>query len=416
MGAGPRDGHTQTLTVGRSNPGVERAWVLRVIDGPDRGATVRLSDASVLVGAATDADLVLKDAGVSRRHLELAVVQGGVRVVDLGSKNGTRLLGARLSVAVVGVGAELVLGQTTLRVDDEEAQADAVEATRFGALSTRSTDMARAFGMLGRAASTDVPVLLEGEAGTGKGGLARMLHASSPRAGRAFVEIDVESAGAGIAGVLFGLGDQAGALERAHGGTLFIDEIGALPPEVQPLLARAVHSGVVVRPGDRARRVNVRVVTATVKDADGQVKAGRLRAELRDVLAVVRVRVPPLRERVADIPELARALLAEHGRRDALDAETLARLGRHRWPLNLRELRAVLGRAVAASGDGPLAVALDAPAPSASLRDQRANAERDALVELLERNGGNVSAAARDAGYDWRHLHRLLKKHGLRGG
>jgi DNA-binding NtrC family response regulator len=215
--------------------------------------------------------------------------------------------------------------------------------------------------------------------------------------------------------VLFGGADKAGAFERAHGGTLFLDEITALPLEVQPLVARAIHSGVVVRPGDRARRVSVRLIAATVHDIDGQVRAGRLRAELRDVVSAVRVHVPSLRERSADLPDLCRAILAEHGRSDALDAATLARLAGHRWPLNLRELRAVLARAVASAGDGPLSVVLEAPAASVTLRDQRDQHERDALVQLLERHGGNVSAAARDAGFDRRHLHRLLKKHGLRG-
>src|SRR5262245_33775674 len=136
------EGHTQTLTVGgSSDPGSDRAWVLRVVDGPDKGATLALTDATAIVGASSDADLVLSDGGVSRRHLELAVVPEGVRVVDLGSKNGTRLLGAKLNVAVVGVGAEIVLGQTTLRLDDADAAADAVEATRFGPLLSRSTEM-----------------------------------------------------------------------------------------------------------------------------------------------------------------------------------------------------------------------------------------------------------------------------------
>ena len=272
----------------------------------------------------------------------------------------------------------------------------------------------RALGALARAAPSDVAVLLEGEAGTGKGALARILHSLSPRAGRSFVEVDVESAGAGP-GVLFGHGDKPGAIERAHGGTLFLDEITALPLDVQPLVARALHSGVVVRPGDRARRVDVRVVAATTHDIDGQVKSGRVRAELRDVLAAMRVRIPPLRERLADLPELCRALLAEHGRSDVVDAATVARLAGHRWPLNLRVLRSVVARAVAVAGDGVAHIAVDAPAPSTTLRGQRDNAERDALVELMERHGGNVSAAAREAGYDRRHLHRLLKKHGLRG-
>jgi transcriptional regulator of acetoin/glycerol metabolism len=129
----------------------------------------------------------------------------------------------------------------------------------------------------------------------------------------------------------------------------------------------------------------------------------------------MRVDIPPLRERTADLPDLVRALLAEHGRSDAVDAGEVQRLAMHRWPLNLRELKAVIARAVATSGEGALSINLDAPAAAVGLREQREVAEKDALVDLLDRNGGNVSAAAREAGIDRRHLHRLLKKHGLRG-
>ena len=414
MVARPGDGHTQTLTVGSSgsDSGSGRNWVLRVIEGPDKGASHKIGDASLVVGAGADADVVLGDGGVSRRHLEIAAVPGGVRVVDLASKNGTRLLGAKLSVAVVGAGAEIELGQTILRIDDEDAAADAIVAERFGPLASRAIEMQRAFGLLARAAPTDVAILLEGEAGTGKGALARVIHAQSPRATKPFVEVDVASA---TATTLFGQGDKLGAFERAHGGTLFLDDPGALPLDVQPVVARAVHSGVVVRPGDRARRLSFRVITATTRDVDGLVKAGKLRAELRDVLAVMRVKIPSLRERNNDLPELVRALLAEHGRSDAVSSSEIAKLAMHRWPLNLRELKQVIARAVATSGGGPLALSLEAPQAAVGLREQRENAERDALVDLLDRNGGNVSAAAREAGYDRRHLHRLLKKHGLRG-
>jgi DNA-binding NtrC family response regulator len=414
MVARPGDGHTQTLTVGSSSsdPGSTRSFVVRVIDGPNKGAQLKLGDASLVVGAGADADLVLEDAGVSRRHLELAVVPGGVRAVDLGSKNGTRLLGAKLSVAVVGAGAEIVLGQTVLRIDDEDEAADAITAEKFGPLTSRSIEMQRAFGLLARAAPTDVAILLDGEAGVGKGALARIIHAQSPRGTKPFVEVDVASA---TATTIFGQGDKPGAFERAHGGTLFLDEIGALPLELQPVVARAVHSGVAVRPGDRARRLSVRVISATTRDVDGLVKAGRLRAELRDVLSVMKVAIPPLRERAADLPDLVRALLAEHGKSDVVDAGELQRLSMHRWPLNLRELKAVIARSVATSGSGALSINLEAPVAPAGLREQREVAEKDALVELLDRNGGNVSAAAREAGIDRRHLHRLLKKHGLRG-
>jgi transcriptional regulator of acetoin/glycerol metabolism len=180
---------------------------------------------------------------------------------------------------------------------------------------------------------------------------------------------------------------------------------------VQPTLARLVEEGEL----PRGRRVNVRVIAAMAKDIDGEVKAGRVRAELRDALAVVRVGVPALRDRLADLPDLCAQMLRELGRPEVVDRETLQRLQGHRFPGNVRELKNILMRAVAVSEPGALQVSIDAPTATSSLRDMREQSEKDALVELLQRHGGNVSAAARAADVDRRHLHRLLKKHGLRG-
>jgi DNA-binding NtrC family response regulator len=410
--------HTHTLTTGMAEPSHDRAWILRVIDGPDRGKSVALGDVSVVVGSGTTVDLALTDPGVSRRHLEVAVVPGGVRVVDLGSKNGTQLAGAKLSVAVVSVGAEIRLGKSILRLDDADAEDEAVESDRLGPLSAQSTAMKRVFGALARVAVTDVPVLLLGEEGTGKGTLARALHAASSRAGKKFLAVDVgELQDAEATAVLFGDGDKPGAFESAHGGTLLLHDIGAAPFDLQLPLARAIDEGVVVRAGDpRGRRVSVRTVATNEKSLDGEVKAGRVRKELRDALAAVVLEVPPLRERSADLPELARTLLAELGSTAPLGDDDRARLAGHRWPGNLRELKTVLARAVANAAGGPVRVVIDAPAAAASLRDQRSEHERAMLVDLLQKHGGNVSAAARAASIDRRHFHRLLKKHGLRGG
>jgi DNA-binding NtrC family response regulator len=411
--------HTQTMTTGFSDSEPARRLVVRVVDGPDRGRFAAIGDGTLLVGASESADLPLKDPGVSRRHLEVALVPGGVRVVDLQSKNGTLLQGARLSSATVTVGAELVLGRTTLRIDDADAMLDAVEADSLGSLSTRSTSMRRCLGVLARVAATDIPVLLEGEPDTGKHQVARAIHDASTRSGRPAHALSLSAyKGEACAVALFGKGDQAGAFEHAHGGTLFLDDVDAAPAPVQAPLVRALTSGVITRVGDtKPRRVSVRVVAATSKDLDAEVRGGRVLPELRDALAAVRAGVPPLRERIADLPDLVRAQLDELGCAAALDDAFLARLRAHRFPGNLAELKVMLVRAVATSPrEGPLQVAPEAPAPSASLRDERDKFERDKLVELLKAHDGNVSAAARAAGFDRRHLHRLLKKHGLRGG
>jgi transcriptional regulator of acetoin/glycerol metabolism len=133
-------------------------------------------------------------------------------------------------------------------------------------------------------------------------------------------------------------------------------------------------------------------------------------------VAVISVVLPPLRERLVDLAQISHSILRSLGRTDVLDRESLQRLQGHRWPGNLRELRQVLLRAVATADGGPLKITIEAASSAPSLRDRRDQSERDTLVELLQRHGGNVSAAARAAEVDRRHLHRLLKKHGLRGG
>jgi two-component system, NtrC family, response regulator GlrR len=411
--------HTQTMTTGFEDLAPARRLVVRVVDGPDRGRFVALGDATLLVGAGELADLPLRDPGVSRRHLEIAVVPGGVRVVDLASKNGTLLRGARLNAALVGVGAELMLGRTTLRIDDADALLDAVESDTLGPLTTRSTPMRRCFGMLSRVAATDIAVLLEGESDTGKDAVARALHLASPRAQRAFREVSLSALkGEACLVALFGRGDAAGAFELAHGGTLFLDDVEATPAPAQAPLVRALESGVVARLGEpRSRRVSVRVVAATSHDLDAEVRAGRILGELRDAVSAVRAPVPPLRDRSADLPEICHHLLEEMGSGATLDDASLARLRAHRFAGNFAELKQMLARAVASAPPGePLHVLLDAAPASATLRDERDQFERERLVDLLRAHDGNVSAAARAAGFDRRHLHRLLKKHGLRGG
>lgn len=418
----PRD-LTQTMTTGFADRAPTGKLVVRVVDGPDRGRFMLLGDATLVVGASEGADLALKDPGVSRRHLEIAAVEGGVRVVDLRSKNGTLLRGARLDTALVGVGAEIVLGHTTLRIDDAEALEDAVEADSLGPLTTRSTPMRRCLGALLRVAATEIPVLLEGEPGVGHDAVARALHAASARNRGPFVAVSFavhkrELVAEALFGVVRAGGKDftAGAFETAHGGTLLLEDIDAAPAHVQAPLAQAIESGAFSRVGDpRPRKASVRVVATCSKDVDAEVRAGRLLPALRDALAAARALVPPLRDRSADLADIARGLLRELGSTATIDDATLALLQAQRWPGNLVELKQALARGVATSAPGTVRLELEGAGSIASLRDDRDKFEREKLVELLRNNGDNVSAAARAAGIDRRHLHRLLKKHGLRG-
>lgn len=401
---------TMTMTTGFDDRAARGRLVVRVVAGPDRGRFVALGDASLVVGASDNADLPLKDPGVSRRHLEIAVVEGGVRVVDLKSKNGTLLMGARLDTALVTVGAELVLGHTTLRIDDADALEDQVEADTLGPLVTNATSMRRLFGALDRIKGADIHLLLEGEPDVGHGAVARAFHAASSRAAGplrvvSFANVKREDASNAV----------LDAFDKAHGGTVVLEDIELTHAHIQTPLAKMIETGVLpaasMRDG-KPKRVSVRVVATTTKDVDAEIRAGRLLAELRNVFTS-RLAVPPLRERMADLDALVADTLAQLGASaGALDDAARAKLRAHRWPGNLAELKQVLARSIAAGGD----VAIDtAAATTATLRDERDKFERDKLVELLRAHGDNVSAAARAAGIDRRHLHRLLKKHGLRG-
>ena len=298
---------------------------IAVISGPDRGAELLLVRGTYLVGKAPGCALVLRDPAVSRQHLELAVVEGGLRVRDLGSRNGSLFGGARFSEITVGSGAVIQLGRTELRVLPEGVRDALPPSTRdhFGGLLGRSLAMRELFAVLERVAPSDVAVLIEGETGTGKELCAEAIHAASRRAGKPFIVCDlagvarslVESELFGhVRGAFTGADrDREGAFVQADAGTIFIDEIGELDLELQPRLLRALERRQVKPVGGSAyRTVDVRVVAATNRDLQSEVRAGRFREDLYHRLAVVRVRLPSLRERKEDIPLLAQHFLSKY--------------------------------------------------------------------------------------------------------
>jgi transcriptional regulator with PAS, ATPase and Fis domain len=219
--------------------------------------------------------------------------------------------------------------------------------------------------------------------------------------------------------------ERQGAFEAAHGGTLFLDEIGELELALQPRLLRAIERRQVCRIGEtRTRKVNVRIIAATNRDLAEEVNAGRFREDLFHRLSVVRVRLPPLRERKDDLAELVDVLLADRGR--TVLPETLAVLGEHNWPGNVRELANVLGRAVTVAADDralapeDLGLRIELPTDSGRIDDFHlakerlvAQWERDYLRRLLAASGENLTNAARASGLGRTHLYRLLKKHKL---
>jgi DNA-binding NtrC family response regulator len=404
---------------------------LLVVSGPDQGRHVDLDEGRYLVGQASDSQLVLSDRKVSRRHLEVEVAGGGVRVRDLGSRNGSFHQGAKFSEITVGAGAVVKIGSTELKVVSRDRAPKLLPSTqeRFGGLVGRSLAMREVFALLQRFAEADAPVLIAGETGTGKEVCAEAIHAASARKDKPFVVCDcaslqptlVESELFGhVRGAFTGADrDREGAFAQAHGGTLFIDEIGELDLEAQPRLLRAIEARQIKPVGGAAyRAVDVRVIAATNRDLQAEVKARRFREDLFHRLSVLQVTLPPLRERKQDLPLLVRALA---GAPLELDADTEALLLEYDWPGNVRELRNVVERARSLAGTGQvtaqaLGLGDGGPAPKTFHEAKErlvASWERAYVAELLQRTRGNVSRAARIAGLDRVSLHRLIKKHGL---
>ena len=339
---------------------VVRGAELTVSAGPDAGRTILAEGSSVLVGTGVACDLRLSDKLVSRTHLEVSCERDGVRIVDRGSRNGTFFQGARVRDVLLTGDAELVLGthtRITVNASQEPVRLPFTMGTSFGGAVAHSEAMRHVFRLLEMVAAKDVTVLLEGDSGTGKEVLANALHAESSRRNGPFVVVDCGSIPEHLVeSELFGhekgsftgaTGTHVGRFERAHGGTIFLDEIGELPLEAQPKLLRALESRTVRRVGGRDPiAFDVRVVAATNRRLKEAVRLKEFREDLFYRLAVVHVVVPRLADRRDDIPLLAERFLRQITADPAATlAPDLARLlSAYAWPGNVRELRNVIER------------------------------------------------------------------------
>jgi transcriptional regulator with GAF, ATPase, and Fis domain len=289
---------------------------------------------------------------------------------------------------------------------------------------------------IARAAVTPFPVLIEGESGTGKELAARALHRLSPRRDRRLAALNCAALSDDLAEAeLFGhargaftgaVASRAGLFEDAHGGTLFLDEVGELSPRAQAKLLRALQEREVRRVGENSSRaVDVRVIAATNRSLAELAAAGGFRDDLLFRLAVIRLRLPPLRERTEDIATLAhaywRAMTAEANKRAVLGADAVARLVCHAWPGNVRELQNVVaGLVVLAPGRGRVGVrhvehvmsAYGARPiePPVSLSCARLQAERRAIAAALARHRGRRAEAARELGVTRQGLSKAVRR------
>jgi transcriptional regulator with PAS, ATPase and Fis domain len=417
--------------------------VLEVSLGPDRGRRYASSDDRISIGSHELNHLVLSDASVSRFHCEILIEPTGPRLRDLGSRNGTFVDGLEVRDVYLRAGSQIQLGTTVIRLSLSSNVNDIplYEQSEFGPLIGVSLAMRSVFALLARAAATESTVLIEGETGTGKEGAATAIHEASRRASQPFVVVDCGALPANLLeSELFGheKGAFTGAFERRHGafaeasgGTVFLDEVGELPLEVQPALLRVLDSRKIRRVGGNYYEpVDVRVIAATNRDLRSAVNNGRFRADLYYRLAVLRIRLPPLRERLDDIDALVPKLLLGLG----LDRASLARvstpallqeLKQNPWPGNVRQLRNHLERYVAFDFTEPSVDSSRSPKACAPTPEpQSYEAARRAALErwehaftagVLEASGGNVERAAKMAGISRAAMYRLVSRHGLLG-
>jgi transcriptional regulator with GAF, ATPase, and Fis domain len=417
------------------------AFELTVIEGPDEGKRFALDGdgpARVLIGQSPSCTVLLTDRAVSRRHA--ALHHSGapeVQLSDLGSRNGTFVNGVRVGEAFLRGGEVVRVGSSALRLDLVEAARRVAisSATRFGRMVGSSLEMRRLYPVLERVAASNVPVVIEGETGTGKEVLAESLHEAGPRAGKPFVVFDCTTVAPSlIESELFGhergaftgaIGTRKGVFELAHTGTLFIDEIGDLPLALQPKLLRAIQRSEVRRVGgEKTFPVDVRVIAATRRDLDAEVQAGRFRDDLFFRLAVARIELPPLRARIGDVAVLAHHFWKELGGGDRpVPYDVLQRCEAYSWPGNVRELHNEIARRIALgelekavragtstdlrTGDSIDAV-LALELPLARAREKLLEEFHARYVErIVAQHGGNVTKAAAASGVAHRYFQIL---------
>jgi DNA-binding NtrC family response regulator len=401
----------------------------------------------IVVGREAGAELRLEDPEVSAVHCELRATNDGVLVRDLGSTNGTFVGPVKVQEATITMRTEIAVGQTRLVVEpDAKRRVDLGYSDHFGGLVGASPRMRRVFSVLEKVAPTPLSVLILGETGTGKEGVAKSIHEESPRKDKPFVVVDCGAIPETLAeSILFGHEKGAftgaterrkGALSEADGGTLFLDELGELPLDLQPKLLRALSEKQVKRVGGSSfEPIDVRVLAATRRDLGAEMNAGRFRSDLFFRIAQVRVELPALRERITDLPLLVEDICKRVGRGQhaAIVLHWIEqRMGTHDWPGNVRELVNVVSVAATLADtpdaiDDVLTLAREpAPPPLASFggstpqtgfaeskRQAIGAFEREYFVGLVKRAKGNVSEMARQSGMERHHVRAYLRKYGI---
>jgi DNA-binding NtrC family response regulator len=439
----------------------------------------------ITVGAMEENDVVLRDDTVSRYHCKIVQEDNGYVLVDLRSTNGTFINKVRIREAYLKPGCTIAVGQQQLKFNarDEQVQIVPSEADRCGDLIGRNARMREIYAIIEKIAPTNTTVVIEGETGTGKEVVAQSIHQMSARSRGPLIIFDCGAVPPNlIESELFGhekgsftgaVMTRQGLFELADSGSLFLDELGELPIDLQPKLLRALEQREVRRVGSsKPLKVDVRIIAATNRNLEVEVREGRFRQDLFYRLSVVRLLLPALRERPDDIPLLIAHFLKSQkynrgtdgqARVKAISPIAMQALANYDWPGNVRELVNVVERAVSfcdseiiepedlpdhvrearprtprpivRAGQGihpggsvaghdertPVP-AMQAPRPPSDLlggdvtfKDAKerwvSSFERDYIISLLRRHGGNISHAAREADIDRKYFRKLMKKY-----
>jgi len=434
-----------------------RKCQLVTVAGEDKGKKFTLSKNTTTVGKKEDNDIALTDKTVSRQHFEIDKQSDSYLLRDLDSTNGTYVNGTRVKEAYLLPGDRVKIGRSTLEFAafDEKVKIEPSDKSQFGKLYGSSTKMRQIFTLLERISPTLATVIVEGDTGTGKDLVAQAIHEHSPRKNRPFVVFDCSAVAPNlIESELFGhekgaftgaVRSRKGAFEEANGGTIFLDEIGELVLDLQPKLLRALEQREIKRVGANSpSRIDVRVICATNRNLKKEIQEGRFREDLYYRLSVVKIRLPALAERPEDIETLIERFLITSKfnmlgggkvKITRVDDEALKTLKRYMWPGNVRELFNIMERAVSfADGDTLTKSHLDfvfsemdndeeyterlVTSTDMPFKDAKQKVveifEKEYLVELLKKNNNNISAAAREAKIDRKHIRNLLKKYGIK--
>jgi DNA-binding NtrC family response regulator len=411
---------------------------LEVIGGPDAGQAKEFETPSFVIGR-KGADLTVNDSNMSRLHCEIRLQPDGYRLRDLQSTNGTFVGGLRVIEAYIRPNSVITVGKSDVKFIPlaESVEAPLWSESRLVGLVGQSPAMRYLFEMVDKVAASDATVLIHGETGTGKELVADAIHERSPRAGKPFMVLDCSAIPAQLfEDQLFGheagsfTGAQRatlGVFEAAHGGTLFLDEIGELPLEMQAKLLRAVETRTIRRiGGTKSIQCDVRIVAATNRDLAVEVNRGAFRSDLYFRLAVAKLQLPPLRERLEDLPLLIQHFLDQLGGTAKIPPDFQAWAQLQPWPGNVRELRNAVERATvlpmhppetqraAAQGGGTSLGAVDITVPFKIAKQRLVDDfDRRYLEAMLAAHDGNISAAARAAGVDRMSIYKMMRRLGL---